>query len=519
MRLINWLISGFRRSLFLKVFSLSAAVSLLLIISIGSTLYNRLEDGIYEDKIASSISEGRSAIQFAKYRFTIESLNAKPNFSSLADEVVKSTNVSAAESGREVVLLQIKGLKLRGVPPSLASNFLQPESVPKTLREATLKMNELTWERGTLSYVNKRELPGIFVGGVLDIPKLGKYEMYMAYDFVAQERSVSLIGRYLWVTGLLLFILILLTASFVLRMSVKPIRVAAEIAESITTGDLKTRMAVRGEDETARLGMAFNQMATTLAEQIGRLENLSRIQQRFVSDVSHELRTPLTTIRMAADVISGSRANFEPSVARSAELLQSQIEKFEQLLQDLLEVSRFDAEAATLNFTKLDLNVVVKKCIDDLTPVAGVKGTEINLRTRSERTLIDGDSRRLERIIRNLLNNAIDHAEGGPIDVTLAENESAVALSVRDYGIGIEKQYWNRVFDRFWRADPSRSRERGGTGLGLSIAQEDAILHGGDIKLWGEIGKGANFVLTVPKTAGTLIESYPLDPSTEAFRD
>jgi len=516
MKLLNKLISGFRRSLFLKVFSLSAVVSLVLITAIGSTLYNRLEDGIYKDKIASSISEGRAAIQFAKYRFTIESLNAKPNFSSLAEEIVKSTNVSAAESGREVVLIQAKGLKLRGVPASLTSNFLQPESVPKTFRKATLKSDELTWERGTLSYVNKLELPGLFVGGVLDIPKLGKYEMYMAYDFVAQERSVNLIGRSLWVTGFLLLILILLTASFVLRISVKPIRIAAEIAESITTGDLKSRMTVRGEDETARLGIAFNQMATTLAEQISRLENLSRIQQRFVSDVSHELRTPLTTIRMAADVISGSRATFEPNVARSAELLQSQIEKFEQLLQDLLEVSRFDAEAATLNFTKLDLNVVVKKCIADLAPVAGEKGAEINLLTNSERTLIDGDSRRLERIIRNLLNNAIDHSEGGPIDITLAENESAVSLGVRDYGIGIQKQYWNRVFDRFWRADPSRSRERGGTGLGLSIAQEDAILHGGDIKVWGEIGKGANFVLTVPKTAGTPIGSYPLNPSPDA---
>ncbi|MEY2841215.1 MAG: hypothetical protein RLY74_356 [Actinomycetota bacterium] len=307
----------------------------------------------------------------------------------------------------------------------------------------------------------------------------------MAYDFVSQERSINLIGQSLWVTGFLLLVLILLTASFVLRISVKPIQIAAEVAESLTTGNLTTRMAVRGEDETARLGIAFNQMATTLAEQISRLENLSRIQQRFVSDVSHELRTPLTTIRMAADVISGARANFEPNIARSAELLQSQIEKFEQLLQDLLEVSRFDAEAATLNFTKIDLNVVVKKCIDDLAPVALERGSKINLQPSSERTLIDGDSRR----------------------------------GVRDYGIGIEKQYWNRVFDRFWRADPSRSRERGGTGLGLSIAKEDAILHGGDIKVWGETGKGANFVLTIPKIAGMSIESYPLEPSTASTQN
>jgi two-component system sensor histidine kinase MtrB len=273
---------------------------------------------------------------------------------------------------------------------------------------------------------------------------------------------------------------------------------------------LKRRMSVNGEDETARLGIAFNQMATTLAEQINRLENLSRIQQRFVSDVSHELRTPLTTIRMAADVIGEAKQSFDPNVARSAELLQSQIEKFEQLLQDLLEVSRFDAEAATLNIAKVDIANIVKKCVDDLSIVANEKESEIRFLEPEERILLDGDSRRLERIIRNLLTNAIDHSEGRPVDVRIAESPDSVSIGVRDYGIGIEKQYWNRVFDRFWRADPSRSRIRGGTGLGLSIAKEDAALHNGDIKIWGEIGRGANFVLTLPKTSGEVIKEYPI---------
>jgi two-component system sensor histidine kinase MtrB len=109
-----------------------------------------------------------------------------------------------------------------------------------------------------------------------------------------------------------------------------------------------------------------------------------------------------------------------------------------------------------------------------------------------------------------LLNNAIDHSEGRPINVQIVENEEAVSIGVRDFGIGIDRQYWSRVFDRFWRADPSRSRIRGGTGLGLSIAKEDAVLHGGDIKVWGELGAGAQFVLTVPKVSGTNFSKYPL---------
>ena len=115
------------------------------------------------------------------------------------------------------------------------------------------------------------------------------------------------------------------------------------------TGETTGVTGVTGEDEVARLGQAFNEMADTLEQQISRLENLSRLQQRFVSDVSHELRTPLTTIRMASDVIHSAKDGFDPNISRSAELLVSQIDRFENLLSDLLEVSRFDAQVATLS--------------------------------------------------------------------------------------------------------------------------------------------------------------------------
>lgn len=500
----------FRRSLFLKVFSLTAVVSMALIYLVGSNLYGRITTGIFEEKIASAISEGRAAIQYAEYRFTIAGLNPKADYRALAEEVVKSANVSVQESGREVVLLNSRGVRAESIPPVNTSNFLEPESVPETLREKIRSSEDLDWQRGDLRYVNGTVIPGIFVGRNFEIPRAGKYEMYVAYDFQAQQRNIDLIGRSLWVTGFLLLALILLTASVVLRMVIKPVQVAAEIAESLTTGDLKNRMNVKGEDEIARLGVSFNQMATTLAEQIARLENLSRVQQRFVSDVSHELRTPLTTIRMASDVIHAARSNFDPTVARSAELLLSQIEKFEQLLQDLLEVSRFDAEAAILSLDRIDIASLVQRCSEDLTMLAEDKGTTLKLHGFQTPVFVEADPRRIERIIRNLITNAIDHSESHPIDITISENESAISVGVRDYGVGLSSQYWSRVFDRFWRADPSRSRIRGGTGLGLSIAKEDANLHGGEIRVWGELGKGAHFVLTLPKKSGDRIENSPI---------
>jgi two-component system sensor histidine kinase MtrB len=288
---------------------------------------------------------------------------------------------------------------------------------------------------------------------------------------------------------------------------IRPVREAARVAEQFTSGDFNQRMQVTRQDEIATLGNSFNEMAASIQQQIMRLENLSRVQQRFVSDVSHELRTPLTTLRMASEVIYSSRSNFDPQVSRSAELLVGNIERFERLLEDLLEVSRFDAEVAILEPTDFNLSTLISRSIEDLELVAKENGTKISFTPDTPEILITADARRVERILRNLLNNAVDHADSKPIDVYLEYNENDVAVAVRDYGVGIDENSLLRVFDRFWRADPSRSRVRGGTGLGLSIALEDARLHNGELEVWGRPGHGAHFVLTLPRVAGNNLES------------
>ena len=492
----------FRRSLFLKVFTISSVISIALIYFLGSNLYTRIADGIFEEKIAASITEGDSAIQNANYRFIIASLNRSTDIASLVAELVNSSDVSAKDSGREIAFFNSKDKEIRNIPAVTASNFLEPASISDQLRSKVQKDDAIHWERTQLKYINGEILNGVVVGERISIPGVGNYEMYVLFGFDSQQRTVDLIGRSMWGTGILLIVLIMMVASIVLRQVIKPVKQAAEVAEQLTSGDLMQRMEVKGQDEIARLGTAFNEMADTLEQQITRLENLSRVQQRFVSDVSHELRTPLTTIRMASDVIFSARESFDPVIARSAELLLSQIERFENLLADLLEVSRFDAEVASLSLDKVDMNALVRRCADDLGLSSKESDTQFMFDFPDSNIIIDGDPRRIERIMRNLLANAIDHSEGKPIELTLRVNESAVSVSVRDYGVGLTPQHIERVFDRFWRADPSRSRIRGGTGLGLSIAREDAELHGGGIKVWGEIGRGSNFVLTLPRVHG-----------------
>ena len=296
----------------------------------------------------------------------------------------------------------------------------------------------------------------------------------------------------------------------VTRQVVTPIRMARQVAERLAAGQLEERMRVSGEDDLARLATSFNQMATNLQRQIRQLEELSRVQRRFVSDVSHELRTPLTTVRMAGDVLHDARGAFDPTTSRAAELLQTELDRFETLLIDLLEISRFDAGAAVLDSDDVNLVDVAHRVVEMTRALAEQRGTRVVVRAPDHPCLAEADVRRVERIVRNLVTNAIDHAETGDIVVHVAGDDQSAAIAVRDYGVGLAPGESAMVFNRFWRADPARARTSGGTGLGLSISLEDTHLHGGWLQAWGRPGQGAQFRLTLPRRAGAPLRQSPL---------
>jgi two-component system sensor histidine kinase MtrB len=292
---------------------------------------------------------------------------------------------------------------------------------------------------------------------------------------------------------------------------ITPVRLARRVAERIASGRLEERMHVHGEDDIARLGVSFNQMADALQQQIRQLVELSRVQRQFVSDVSHELRTPLTTVRMAGDVLHDSRAGFDPVTARAAELLQKELDRFENLLADLLEISRFDAGAAGLELAEVNLVDLAHRVVDQADPVARGRGVQLLLEA-PDPCIAEIDERRIERVLRNLVANAIDHAEAkdARVVVTVNGDAHAAAITVRDYGVGLATNQLQMVFNRFWRADPARARTTGGTGLGLAISLEDAQLHGGWLQVWGAPGAGAQFRVTVPRRAGEPLGHSPL---------
>ena len=268
-------------------------------------------------------------------------------------------------------------------------------------------------------------------------------------------------------------------------------------------------MRVTGEDDLARLATSFNQMASNLQKQIRQLEELSRLQRRFVSDVSHELRTPITTVRMASDVIHDARPFLDPVTGRAAELLQKELDRFETLLADLLEISRFDAGAAVLEADDVDLVDVARRVVDMTSALAAQRDTRVVVHDPGVPCVAEADVRRVERIVRNLVTNAIDHAESRDVEIFVGADRQSAAIAVRDHGVGLGPGESAMVFNRFWRADPARARTSGGTGLGLSISLEDTHLHGGWLQAWGRPGEGAQFRLTLPRHLGTQLRHSP----------
>jgi two-component system sensor histidine kinase MtrB len=427
-----------------------------------------------------------------------------------ADAIISAASTTG---GTQFAILRTPGQQGQRTPADISSpGFAASTLVSTQLRSAVQAAGEprTHWQSVDLGVKDGVVQPGLIVGSTLTI-RGAQYELYLAYNILDAQQTLGLVQQTLALGGLALVALIAAVTWIVVRLVVGPVRLAAATSQKLAAGQLEVRIPVRGDDVIATLARSFNGMADSLQSQITRLATLSQVQQRFVSDVSHELRTPLTTIRLAGDVLYGERETFPPATARTAELLHTQVERFESLLADLLEMSRFDAGAVDMEAEPTNLVRLVEDAIERVSSLAESKGSDLRLVAPGGYFEAEVDARRIRRILQNLLGNAIDHGEGKPIVIWVDSDEGAVALAVRDYGVGMTPAAMARVFDRFWRADPSRQRTTGGTGLGLAISLEDAALHGGWLEVWSAPGEGSCFRLTLPRSRGATITKSPLD--------
>jgi two-component system, OmpR family, sensor histidine kinase MtrB len=363
-----------------------------------------------------------------------------------------------------------------------------------------------------MTTVSTPDGPQIFlvVGTPISTTLSPPVQLYLMFPLSSEQSTISVVQGTLLLGGLVLVLLLAGITNLVIRQVVRPVRNAAEIAERFADGHLDERMRVIGEDDVARLAESYNSMAESIQAQIHQLEDFGQLQRRFTSDVSHELRTPLTTVRMAADVLHASREQFPAGLSRSTELLVDELDRFEALLGDLLEISRLDAGVEELASEQVDVRGLARSAVNSVQGLIESTTTRIVLELPDTEATAEVDSRRVERILRNLLANAVDHGEGLPVRLTVASGHNAIAVTVRDYGVGLRTGEGDLVFNRFWRADPSRNRRTGGTGLGLAISVEDARLHGGWLQAWGEPGKGACFRLTLPTVPNAELTDSPL---------
>jgi len=499
------------RSLQLRVAATTLVICVVVVTVLGFFLVQQIESGLLNSARTSGAHQFAEGRAVAKEDVGLEGPPGTRVKSLLSLASTLQALSGPSDNFDVVILAQPSGDS--AFAGTYGNQNLSPESVPDTLirkvsaQQGQGRTDEL-WSSPTLMrYAHGRaSAPGLAIGGVID-----KHDqLYYLFPLDQQQATLSLVQHVMLFGGLALVALLVGIVSLVTRWVVVPIREAAGAAQRLSDGQLDERMPVRGTDDLAALARSFNDMGASLQEKLHELQELSQVQRQFVSDVSHELRTPLTTIRMAADVLFAAREQLMPAAARSAELLEGQLDRFESLLADLLEISRYDANAATLDAESADVCDLVRRAAADAEQLAARRGTRIDFRLPPEPCVAEVDRRRVERILRNLLDNAVEHGEGRDVVVTVAGDRDAVAVAVRDHGVGFGPAEQQMVFDRFWRADPARARTTGGTGLGLAIALEDARLHNGWLQAWGECGKGSVFRLTVPRTAGEELAGSPL---------
>ena len=504
-----------RRSVQARVVVSTVLLSAAVVGVVGWFLIQQTRDGLLEHRVSTVVAEAEAETETAREALAATS-GLDVNESAQQEALVLPIIARGSTRGFAVVLSApiVDGNRLADGGAKFTQG-LDLASVPESLEARFDSLSPTAWTYTDV--VTTREIPGlppgpgIVVGSQVRLPADDNtYTLYYLYSLEEQSETLALVSRAMLIAGVPLLLLIAGLTWLVTRQVVTPIRMARRVAERLAAGQLQERLRVRGEDDLARLATSFNQMASNLQKQIRQLEELSRLQRRFVSDVSHELRTPITTVRMASDVIHDARPFLDPVTGRAAELLQKELDRFETLLADLLEISRFDAGAAVLEAEDVDLCDVVRRVVDMTAGLAAQRQTQVVVHDPGVACVAEADVRRVERVVRNLVPNAIHHAESNDVEVFIGSDRHAAAVAVRDHGVGLGPGESAMVFNRFWRADPARARTSGGTGLGLSISLEDTHLHGGWLQAWGRPGEGAQFRLTLPRHLGSQLRHSPL---------
>uniref|UniRef100_UPI00333F9A10 histidine kinase dimerization/phospho-acceptor domain-containing protein n=1 Tax=Tessaracoccus lapidicaptus TaxID=1427523 RepID=UPI00333F9A10 len=339
------------RSLPLRVLISTLGLSMLLMVLAGVVLLQQATAGVVAAKKSASLNEAAGV-----YAFMQAQLRSPENRGVAVHEALnRLADLADAQAAQYRVVIE-------GPTSRLVSTGIRSESVPTDLVERVESSEGMfvTPTQVVFTDPGVAPEPGWAIGSALVGATGERYPVYYIFPMTTETQTLRVLQGAVAGTGVALAAALALVAYLVTHQVVRPVRRASQTALRLASGELGERMAVRGTDDLASLAKSMNRMAAQLQQRIRELETLSTLQQRFVSDVSHELRTPLTTIRMASDMIHDSRYALDPLTARSAELMHSEIERFDAMLADLLEISRFDAGAAVLTLEDMDVAALVE---------------------------------------------------------------------------------------------------------------------------------------------------------------
>jgi len=483
---------------------------------LGTILYQQIAEGLVAQAVARAQTDAAQQVQQAQELLDATDRRDDFGLSQAAGDTMNQVVSGGNGDDRRAVLVQSLDSDRDSLISPVAVGGMGVSDVPPQLREAlqlTPGLQQVVVTNAPIMDPDQPEV-AVSVASRVQIPRAGPYDLVLIYPMNREQEILDLVREWFLIGGLGMTLVMGGLAWMAARLVTGPVGQAATVSQGLAYGQLDERMDVHGTDELARLATSFNTMADSLQSQIQQLEQLSLVQQRFVSDVSHELRTPLTTIRMAGEVLHASRDDFVTPVARSAELLYSELDRFEELLEELLEISKYDSGTMVMEPQPVDIVALTHQVVASVEPLAAREGSSVTV-PGSQPIVAEMDPRRVTRVLRNLLMNAVEHGESRPIEVGFAFDDHVVAVWVRDHGIGLEPGQSEQVFERFWRADAARTRTTGGTGLGLAIAREDARLHGGRLEAAGTPGQGACFRLTLPRHSGHVLAPVAIeDPAT-----
>jgi signal transduction histidine kinase len=308
------------------------------------------------------------------------------------------------------------------------------------------------------------------------------------YFFFSEEglRHELVVLRNILLAGVgILAVLAALAGIVLARSTLRPVGRASEAARSLAEGLLETRLPVEGQDEFGAWAQSFNEMAAALEAKIAALSAAQARERRFTADVAHELRTPLTALVGEASLLGEHLGRMPSESRRPAELLIADVGRLRRLVEELMEISRFDAGAESVHAEEVDVAALVAATLR-------ARGWDGRVKLDGDGLTLTSDPRRLERIVANLVGNALEHG-ANEVSVRLANDNGKAVVEVADDGPGIAPEHLPHLFERFYKADAARSG--GGTGLGLAIAQENARLLGGEIHVTSELGAGSRFTL------------------------